>query len=299
MNKIFGKKSADYRKFRNLLLAASILTFLLIVLGGTVCMTGSTLGCPDWPGCFGQVIPPLQVNAIIEYAHRFVAALSGVVILASAVAAWRKYRTTWIRLALVVTVILLAAVVVFGAFAVLTGLARGVAAVDLGSALLVLALVLALTTAVFRSENPANLSLQDPFARLGMVTLAATFLVLVSAVLVAPSGSIIRCLGWPLLSSVPLAAGGEGSALLVREVLAGAAILLSLATLIQAWRTLSKQPGILPAALVMGACLVVEVALGLVIRAGGHSDLLLVSYVVAAAGNWSALVVMEQLAISR
>src|SRR5512142_148960 len=75
-----------------LLLAASVLTYLLITMGGIVCVTESGAACPDWPGCFGRAVPPLQVNSIIEYTHRFIAALTSPLILAAAVAGWWKAR---------------------------------------------------------------------------------------------------------------------------------------------------------------------------------------------------------------
>jgi cytochrome c oxidase assembly protein subunit 15 len=299
MDKIAPEQTTGFSKYRNLLLVASGLTFLLIVLGGTVCMTESTLGCPDWPGCFGQIVPPLQINAIIEYSHRFVAALAGVSILASAVIGWRKYPAPgWIRWALVITVILLFAVVVFGAFAVLTGLSRGVAAIDLSSALLVLALTLAMTVTAFKGEEQAKLSLRSPFAQLGLATLVSTFLVLVSAVLVAPAGTIVRCLGWPFFRSSPVVPAAESTGELVRLVLAGLAIFLTLVTVAQAWRTQQEQKGIVTAAFVMGAFMLVEVVLSVIIGSGSTSYAVLVSYVVAAAGNWSSVVVMEQLAVT-
>lgn len=308
MNERFADRPLATGKYRNLLLAASGLTFLLIVLGGTVCMTDSTLGCPDWPGCFGQIIPPLQVNAIIEYTHRFVAALAGASIIASTFVTLRQrqYRPTdWISRALLITIVFLLAVVVFGAFAVLTGLPRGVAALDVGSALAVLTLVLAVTVAAFApqrsltGQGAPGLSFHSPFTRLGLATLAATFFVLVGSVLVAPVGSIVRCLGWPMLGSDPFIPTPIGWATLARAALAWVAGLLALATIVQAWRTQRSRPGIVPAALMMGIFLLIEVVLGWLIAAGGNSYFLLISYVIAAAGEFSALVVMVQLSAVR
>lgn len=80
---------------------------------------------------------------------------------------------------------------------------------DLGSALVVLALMLTAVVAAFaRQANPAladRLSCRSPFARLTLWTLGAVFITLDSAVLVASSGSLTRCLGWPLYSQPLLA----------------------------------------------------------------------------------------------
>lgn len=56
-------------------------------------VTGSGLGCPDWPLCHGRVVPPLELKAIIEYSHRLVAsALVGPLVLATCAVAWVSYR---------------------------------------------------------------------------------------------------------------------------------------------------------------------------------------------------------------
>jgi len=63
-------------RFAKLAVAAAVATYLLIVVGGLVRATDSGLGCPDWPLCFGDWVPPAELHAWIEHSHRLVAALA-------------------------------------------------------------------------------------------------------------------------------------------------------------------------------------------------------------------------------
>src|SRR5437879_13917138 len=80
------------RTLRVLSLAGAAAAYGAVVLGGVVRVSGSGLGCPDWPLCHGHLLPPLQLHVLIEYSHRTVASLASLLILATAAYAWLRLR---------------------------------------------------------------------------------------------------------------------------------------------------------------------------------------------------------------
>ena len=286
------------RRHRNLVVAAAVMTALLVALGGIVCATESGAGCPDWPGCYGRIVPPPQVNAVIEYAHRFVAGLTTPLILAAAWVSWRRARTIrWLVRPLLVAIPFLAAVIVFGAFAVLTGLPRLVAALDLSSALVTLTLVL--TAAVVAFTRHADPTLPDRFsagsslARLSLVTLGATFVLYVSGILVAGPGSLTRCVGWPFWRIMPDDVAGWPQ--VARLGLSALIALLIIVLVAHVWRDRQVPPAHRRATTLAGLAFLLEMAVGVIMLASGSTMFLLITYVAAGTVFFAALVLLTGL----
>jgi len=282
---------------RNLLTAAAVFTVLLIGVGGILCVTQSIRSCPDWPGCFGKPYPPLETSPILEYTHRLLAASSGLLILASAIAGLaRARRLRWILIPPLVALVLLVEVSYFGAKVVLIGLSRAEAAIDVGSALLVVALM---GTAAgfaharrFQPDLPDRLAFRSLFSRLALAALVVVYGVLASAVLVAGPGSVTGCLGWPLYSPAVFQADSLGAGNVLRLLASLAGIGLLIALLVQALRAGRQRPAIRRSARLLLAVVLLEAVLQILLLVFGFETGLLIAYTVTMAILWGLLVAL-------
>ena len=82
------------RPYARIALAALIALTAIVFTGAAVRLTGSGLGCPDWPQCYGEIAPPLETHAVIEYGNRILSGFVGLAAIAAALLAWfrRPFR---------------------------------------------------------------------------------------------------------------------------------------------------------------------------------------------------------------
>src|SRR6266496_349395 len=236
------------RSFTRLAWTAATFTYLLIILGAIVRITGSGLGCGEhWPLCNGKLLPPLDLPTMIEYGHRLAAAaVSGLVTALAAYAWWLRQgagspkgvpdgprerfspdRTAYGALGLLVVQVLL------GAVTVKLSLPPWTVILHLGTAMLLLA-----TLIVAARGRPSA-----PPSRAGLWALGLGFATVLFGALTANLGAASACLGFPLCNGQVVPAGNYLQYVHWAHRLLGFALLGTLGW--WAWKT--RRPGALAA----------------------------------------------------
>src|SRR5689334_24197243 len=101
-------------------IATAIATYLLILIGGLVHGTGSSLACPDWPTCYGSMLPKMEGGVAVEHSHRLAAGTVVILTLVLAALITRSRlpahrplrRVAWLAVALVFAQALLGGITV-------------------------------------------------------------------------------------------------------------------------------------------------------------------------------------------
>ncbi len=288
--------SSEGRRFRWLATSAAVATFLLIVIGGVVRVTGSGLGCPDWPLCYGRIIPPLRFDALIEYSHRLVASLASPLILGTAAAIWLRYRSApGLLWASSLSVVLLIIQIALGGVTVLMELPPTIVALHLGNALLILALQIVLAVTTFRLGILGRLAWRslgrDPLTRIASFAVFFTFILLVSGSIVTASGSTWACTTWPLCAGTVFPDNALGRMHMLHRFTAAAGGFLLLALALRAWSQRHARPATFVASAVSFTLLLTQVGLGALGVLRGFSPLVAGLHVATATSVWAGAVI--------
>ncbi|MGO4182526.1 heme A synthase [Paenibacillus sp. TAF43_2] len=213
-------------RFRALALAACIGMLLVLLGGALVTNTDSGRGCgDDWPLCHGKFIPAYTIESMIEYSHRLVTGFEGLLVLATAVAMFRKFRQNrksykeplfYAGGALLFTIIQ----ALMGAAAVMWPQSPPIMAIHFGISLIAFAATLLLVIWTFRAKDGPPVDFKVPRSIFPRVLLTAIF-----CYVVVYLGAFIRhtesgggCLGWPLCNGevIPEISGATGAVFIHR-----------------------------------------------------------------------------------
>lgn len=195
------------RRYRLLAWSAAIASYLLIVLGAVVRITGSGLGCgEDWPVCHGRLFPSLaDITTFIEWNHRLVAAIVSTLVVLLALVTWlerrgertgdgrgvRPSRGGYLALALLIVQVLL------GAITVKLRLPPWTVILHLGTAMMLLAVVL------ICAIGPRTASTST----VAVVAAALGFVTVLLGGLTANLGAATACAGFPLCNGQAMPVG--------------------------------------------------------------------------------------------
>ena len=187
-------------RFQKLVAATLAMTLALVIVGVIVRATGSGLGCPDWPFCYGEVIPPLEFKAWAEWIHRLIAAVIGVMALGVVILAVVDHRD---RRGVVAASVGLVALVGFQAWlgreTVRLGNSGASVTAHLAAAMAVVGLLAFL---LVRAGYPARLAGGGRSQRLTLLiafTAVATFVLLIYGANVTAAAAALVFPDWPLM----------------------------------------------------------------------------------------------------
>jgi len=287
-------------RFKKLTLFTAIVTYALVVLGGIVRVTGSGLGCPDWPLCYGQPLPSQQTEAILEMAHRYVAALVTLLVIVVAVTAWRGYRQNkWIFRPAMAGAGVILFQIILGAITVLLKNHPLTVVAHFGAALTMLACATIIAAAA-RLPVEAVSAGQTPLRKWALLSVLFVAALLFFGALVTGTSSALGCLtDWPLCRGALIPNTTELSAYINwfhRFFALTTGLVLAYTTLV-AWRGKDRQHGAWITATLMLSFFVIQAAIG---GAVVLSQIHLVwrgLHLAMGAATWAAAIVLLVLAV--
>jgi len=254
--------------------ATAIATFVLLVIGGMVHPTGSSLACPDWPLCNGQFFPPMKGGILYEHGHRLAALTVSFLTVALCALVFRYRRERTLRLMAAGAVLLVGVQASLGALTVIYKLPLPVSAGHLATSMAFFSLVILLAHRL-RPEAPRAPALPR---RLVGLAAAATYLQIVLGSLVRHTGSGLACSTDLLFCEGRLwPAWGPAQVHMLHRLFGYAVAVLVTAAGLSAWRAARNGPPIRRRlALAAPALVVAQVGWGL-LTVASYVDLVVVS----------------------
>ena len=292
--------------FRIVAAAALLSAFAQVTLGGVVRVTGSGLGCPDWPLCHGRVVPPFDTATLIEYSHRLSGSALGVLVIATVVLAWAFYRSRpWVVASSIFGLVMVVLAGILGGITVLTDLAWWVRLFHLGVAESVVAAMAVALVSGWSSPNDAVAPAQvaepqaERFNRMVLASGAGVFLLILSGSYMVGYGAGSSCGTWPLCNGSLFPQGSPYAIHMGHRLLAAIVGLLVLATAFAAWARRERRPEVGWAGLAIGTLFVVQILVGAATVWEGFPSSLKAIHLSIASLLWMSLTYLAVLVVAQ
>lgn len=247
------QQSQPQEQIRRLVWRLCVATLILMAIGSATRVMNAGLACPDWPLCYGQIVPTKQMNfqVFLEWFHRLDAALIGIGTLALTSLSWwnRRYLPNWLPFASTFALSLIVIQGVLGGLTVTELLRFDIVTAHLGTALLFFTTLLVIGT-VLTPYQGTGTALKLPW-----LSLSAAVLVYLQSLLGALVGS-----RWALHQCL---AGQHLCGVMYSHMIGVVPPTLATMTLIfLSWRTPALHPALRRLSNMAGGLLVLQVVLG-------------------------------------
>lgn len=252
-NPLTSKESQPADRIRRLVWKLCVATLLLMAIGSATRVMNAGLACPDWPLCYGKLVPVAQMNlqVFLEWFHRLDASLIGLGAIALMGLSWwhRKELPGWLPWASSFALALIVFQGILGGLTVTELLRFDIVTAHLGSALLYFTTLLVIGVAMMPYQGTGNAG------KLPWIAGTAAILVYVQSLLgglVASQWALHQCFGVAQLCAV------------MNSHIAGVvpATLATLTLVVMAWRRSALHPALRKLAMWAGVCLIAQIVLG-------------------------------------
>jgi heme a synthase len=241
-------------KIRRLVWKICVATLILMAIGSATRVMNAGLACPDWPLCYGELVPAKQMNlqVFLEWFHRLDAALIGISALALAGMSWwyRRFLPNWLPWASSFALFLIVFQGILGGLTVTQLLRFDIVTAHLGTALLFFTTLLVIGTAITPYQGTGTAG------KLPWIGLSAAILVYIQSLLGAVVGSrwaLHQCFGGYQLCGIMYS---HIFGLVPPTVATLAVVFIS-------WRTPALHPALRRLANTSGGLLILQIILGI------------------------------------
>jgi protoheme IX farnesyltransferase len=283
-------------RYRALVYVTLALSFLAVVWGGVVRVSGSGLGCPDWPLCRGQFLPGLDTATRIEWFHRFIAIAGGLGLAALVAMTVARYRGRRRVLAFVVAAgVLYVVQALLGAVVVLLELPHTWVTAHLANAEILLAVLTVLAVELHWPLLAAR-ARGAPWTAVVLAAAVGTFVLLLTGAYVRGADATSACATWPLCDDGAFPIFGARAVHMAHRWVAAVVGVVILAACVQAWRHRREAPGLGALSVLTAAAFVAQVAVGAANPLSGFSPWALGAHPALASLVWCLTVALTAVA---